>query len=198
MPQYVPQAPWYRRANRSGCVPAAFTALLLFVCLIAFLPTLIAGEIRPPVQQVVPMVTWAANELRALQVTAVPTLPGQPGLLPELDRTATAWAVVQPTLNAALTQRPLNETPRAAAAPPRAATATPVPVLTKGDANLRSGPGTDYTKVGTVTTGQTLQVLARNAAGDWYQLADGSWVFADLLAQKPVVNVAEKIPTVTP
>jgi hypothetical protein len=194
MPQYAPQATWYRRPSRPGCMPAGFAALLLFVCFIAFLPTLIAGEIRPPVQQVVPVVTWASNELKALQVTVVPV---QPGFLPETDRTATAWAGVQPTLAAALTRRPLNETPNAPTAMPAAA-ATPVPVVAKDDANLRSGPGTGFAKVGTAAAGQSVQVAARNAAGDWYQLVDGSWIFGDLLAQKPTVNVAEKIPTLTP
>ena len=48
-------------------------------------------------------------------------------------------------------------------------------------ANLRSGPGTSYARVGGVTAGQTLDVTGRSDAGDWYQLADGTWIAAFLV-----------------
>lgn len=44
------------------------------------------------------------------------------------------------------------------------------------DANLRSGPGTNYSVAGSVRGGQRLAVTGRNSAGDWYQLADGKWI----------------------
>jgi uncharacterized protein YgiM (DUF1202 family) len=53
------------------------------------------------------------------------------------------------------------------------------------NANLRSGPGTDYEIVGGVVAGDPLEVVARNEAGDWYQLADGVWIFAELVGDAP-------------
>lgn len=63
-------------------------------------------------------------------------------------------------------------------------------VTVKRNANLRQGPGTSYAIVGGVTAGQTLEIVARNAAGDWYQLADGKWIFAALVDGSPDVAVA--------
>jgi len=73
-------------------------------------------------------------------------------------------------------------------------TVTPVAVTVRG-ANLRAGPGTSYAKVGSLPQGQPVQVVARNAAGDWLQLADGSWIFAELVANAPNVSVAQLSPT---
>ena len=41
---------------------------------------------------------------------------------------------------------------------------------------IRSGPGTNYAQVGSVSAGQGLQVVA--AQGDWLQLAGGGYVHA--------------------
>lgn len=60
----------------------------------------------------------------------------------------------------------------------------------KRNANLRQGPGTNYAIVGGVTAGQTLEIVARNEASDWLQLADGSWIFAALVEGVPAVPVA--------
>jgi micrococcal nuclease len=52
-------------------------------------------------------------------------------------------------------------------------------------ANLRAGPGTGYARVGSVAAGATLAVAGRNTAGDWLQLADGSWIAAFLVDGAP-------------
>lgn len=49
------------------------------------------------------------------------------------------------------------------------------------NANLRGGPGTEFEIVGGVATGDTLEVVGRNADGSWYQLADGNWIAAFLV-----------------
>ncbi len=66
--------------------------------------------------------------------------------------------------------------------------------IVKTAANLRSGPGTNYNIVGTAAVSQTLEIVARNAAGDWYQLRGGAWIFGDLITSAPVVPVATVIP----
>lgn len=53
-------------------------------------------------------------------------------------------------------------------------------------ANLRAGPGTTFDLVGSAEVGTALTITGRNPAGDWYQLADGTWIFAALVANAPV------------
>lgn len=55
------------------------------------------------------------------------------------------------------------------------------PAFANRAANLRSGPGTTFTLVGTVQAGQALQVVGRNPAGDWLQLQSGEWIAAFLV-----------------
>ena len=52
-------------------------------------------------------------------------------------------------------------------------------------ANLRSGPGVDFDIVGTVDAGQTLELAGVSNGGDWYRLADGSWIYAELVSDAP-------------
>lgn len=64
-----------------------------------------------------------------------------------------------------------------------------------GNANLRSGPGTNYPVVGSVSQGQALDVVARNPAGDWLQLGSNAWIFASLVSGAPTgLSVATNIP----
>jgi len=61
---------------------------------------------------------------------------------------------------------------------------TVVRVIT-GTANLREGPSTNTSIVGTLNNGQVVYVQGVNAAGDWYRITlpeDGTvaWLFADL------------------
>lgn len=58
---------------------------------------------------------------------------------------------------------------------------TPTPMVTAGvtvtaanNMNLRNGPGTNYSVVGTLAAGQTMRAEARN--GDWLYLTNGMWV----------------------
>lgn len=76
---------------------------------------------------------------------------------------------------------------------PPADTPTPAPV-TNGVANLRGGPGTEFPVVGSADAGALVAVVSKNAAGDWYQLADGTWIAAFLVDNPPDVGVAAVIP----
>jgi micrococcal nuclease len=68
-----------------------------------------------------------------------------------------------------------------------------------GAANLRGGPGMNYPVVGGVKAGDALSLVARNARGDWYQLASGAWIAASLVANAPAgLPVAAVIPTPPP
>lgn len=68
--------------------------------------------------------------------------------------------------------------------PPTPTQNPPGPVANQ-NANLRSGPGTNYTLVGRAQRSQALRVVARNAVGDWYQLENGAWIAAFLVDNAP-------------
>jgi hypothetical protein len=80
------------------------------------------------------------------------------------------------------------------------ALATPTPlapsITLAQSSNLRAGPGTNYPVVGGTHAGDVLIILARDTAGDWWQVP-GGWVFAGLgQANVPAarVPVATNIP----
>lgn len=100
--------------------------------------------------------------------TALPTWTNTP-------EPATATAV-PPTATLA----PATATPEPAAAPPAAVGAVAV-----DNANLRSGPGTDYAVIGGAVAGDQLTTVGRNEAGDWLQLASGAWIAAALVDGAP-------------
>lgn len=74
------------------------------------------------------------------------------------------------------------------------AAATVTPATVKTGANLRAGPGTNYPRIGSAKAGQVIEIVARNPAGDWYQLANGAWIFGNLVENAPDVPVATNIP----
>ena len=53
-------------------------------------------------------------------------------------------------------------------------------------ANLRVGPGLDYDSAGIVEAGQGLDIIGRDASGEWYLLEAGRWIFAGLVDGAPV------------
>ncbi len=81
-------------------------------------------------------------------------------------------------------------------------TATPAP-LAKQNANLRSGPGTNYPRVGSVSAGENLKIVGRTEDGSWYKLANGAWIAAFLVkglqSNPPIVqDIPTPPPTPTP
>lgn len=93
-------------------------------------------------------------------------------------------------------------------------TDTPTPVAPKaivggdGQVNVRTGPGTAYPEAGQVATGTELDIVASNAAGDWFEVCcvDGQsvWIVARLVevtGDAGLIQVAQNIPappTATP
>jgi uncharacterized protein YraI len=113
---------------------------------------------------------WIANFLVADQPTNVPVVNDQIQQAIQGEPTATVEA-----------------TP---AAP--AATGLVTPTVTV-DANLRSGPGTEFDAIGGTVIGQEITIVGRNADGTWFRLDNGGWVFATLVANAPAL---ETIPVV--
>lgn len=69
---------------------------------------------------------------------------------------------------------------------------------TARNANLRSGPGTNFAVVGSAQANQPLELTGRSADGAWYQLRTGSWINAALVQDAPadlaVVTAPETAP----
>lgn len=94
--------------------------------------------------------------------------------------------VIEDCTVAAVEAAPLDEglaTPVPALIP---STAAPLRSTVQVDlANLRAGPSTDYDAVGSARRGETVEPMARNAAGDWLRLRDGAWIYAPLVDRVP-------------
>jgi uncharacterized protein YraI len=137
---------------------------------------------------------WIANFLVATQPANVPVVNDE------------ILAAVQGTTPTEVA------TPTAEATPEAPAATTVVSPTVTTDANLRAGPGTEFALLGGTLTGQTINIVGRNADGTWFRLDNGGWVFAALVANPPalesvpVVNndgspatpAAETAPTATP
>jgi hypothetical protein len=109
----------------------------------------------------------------------------------ELNGAKLKQASQEMNLGTAATQRAttlINQiaagTPTASAPTTRPSSSSKGPTV-KSVANLRAGPGTTYPKTGSAAVGQALNIVARNQAGDWYQLATGAWIAASLVANPP-------------
>jgi len=102
--------------------------------------------------------------------------------------------------------------PAPAVAQEQPPTDTPVPVpqqakavITNALANVRTGPGTNYTLAGTMERGAEFEIVGRNPAGDWWQICcvngQPAWIAAFLVdTSGPVdaVAVAANIPAPPP
>ncbi len=53
--------------------------------------------------------------------------------------------------------------------------------IINANANLRSGPGTSYSKIGGAADGTVVEIVDANTTGTWYQLASSAWVAAYLV-----------------
>jgi hypothetical protein len=90
-------------------------------------------------------------------------------------------------------------TPEPTAAPP---TATPAPaqvVVGAGGVNVRNGPGTNFSLVGSADPGSAAPLIGRY--GDWWQIQyNGSpgWVYGELVTAENADAVPQVVPTASP
>ncbi len=87
---------------------------------------------------------------------------------------------------------------------PPVATLTPVTIKTSNRINIRSGPSTRNSVLGSLASGQTVRATGRNAEGDWLYIAfdeQTGWVFAQLVTVEgdaeslPIIETADAQPT---
>lgn len=131
-------------------------------------------------------VTRSAN-LRARPGTTYPVVgaarPGQRVTIVERNAAGDWYRLTNDQWIAAFLINVTNPPPAATrnvSMPQPAAASTPLAVATRGtanrSANLRAGPGTTYAIVGTVRSGQSLNLIGRNADGAWVQIEGGAWI----------------------
>ena len=173
-----------------------FIALVLVFTLGCSVGQLIAGEPTPlptPVKASRP--TFTPTPFVAPTDTPIPPTPTPEPLPP----TPTPEPLPP-------TDTPVPPPPTDTPVPP---TPTPEPLpfvlVTSDKVNVRSGPGTAYQRVGQVTQGQQLDIVGKNAAGDWWQVCclNGQqvWITGSLVqAQGNLgsVPVAANIPAAPP
>ena len=151
-----------------------------------------------------------------------PTPPPQRALRPTFTPTATREAPVEAVVQAPTEtpappveqpqeppaeqtdqQAPPVEQPPTPTEIPPEPTATPTPfvVVSNDIARVRSGPGTDYEQLGELTQGAQLTLVARNDAGDWWQVCcfndQPVWIAGELVALQgsaDAVAVAANVP----
>jgi lipoprotein-anchoring transpeptidase ErfK/SrfK len=100
---------------------------------------------------------------------------------------------------APVTPEPTGEMPTATPLPP---TPTPNPsivVMAADGANVRSGPGTLFERVGYLAAGERAQVIGRYA--DWWQIdyaGRPAWIYGPIVTASDVEGVLEVVPPPTP
>jgi SH3-like domain-containing protein len=100
----------------------------------------------------------------------------------------------------------VTQTETLPASVPAAAAATVSATLTIASdlVNVRSGPGTEYELIGSATNGESFAIVAKNVAGDWWQVCcvggQNGWVFGELATVQNAdqVAVAADLPTAAP
>ncbi len=146
---------------------------------------------------------FVARSARQATPATAPTAPRR------LIATATAPLSATQTVTATPSLRSLSATARPTITATLRAPLTATMIITTGitavrNANLRAGPGTNYATVGGVRAGQTLDLQGRTGDSTWFQLRDGSWIAAFLVAQSETVlptvalTVIAGIPTAVP
>jgi hypothetical protein len=134
------------------------------------------------------LVAACGNRPTPEQITAIPTdTPAPP--------TPTSTFTPEPTATPIPTSTP---TPIPTLPPTETPTPVgpPIVIASEGPTNIRLGPGTNFLADGLMDTGQSLEIVGRNAEGTWWQVSTASglrWLAAEVTTTQ---NVTDEIPVV--
>ncbi len=138
--------------------------------------TLAAAVQEPVATAAQSLAAEAARAGAPVSVTA--PLTAAPGVLAAADPAA------PPAQNAAATPTPTTAPSATPAARPLASATELL--------NLRQGPGTEYTLVGSLAPGEAAEITGKNAAGDWWQVRTSggasAWVYGPLVTTSGPVD----------
>ena len=147
--------------------------------------------------------------LIALLLSACGGAPAQPTADPNLVMTvafATVYASGTQTALAMPTNTPTETPVPTATFPPQPTAFVPTVILQATvtiPANVRFGPGTQYAGPGGLRSGKVVEVIGRNAAGDWLLIREvggqkSSWVYASNLTVQGDIASLPIAPVVLP
>ncbi len=142
----------------------------------AFLVENVAGDVPVATDELV--ATLRAQSPITATVAPTATTPVTTATLLTETAAVTTTAPTTVTTTPTATGPILVPTPAAATQPAQASSVTV-------NANLRSGPNTTFPVIGGTTAGQAITIVARNEDGTWFQLDNGGWVAASLVANPP-------------
>ena len=145
----------------------------------------------------------ALTPTRTPKPTFTPTPVETP--TPEIFPTATPLPPTPtPEVPPTPTPEPATPTPEPPTPAPQPPTPTPAPVVIvqQDKVNVRQGPGTAYNTVGQVTKGTSLQIVGKNAAGDWWQVCCVSnqqvWITGQLVQVQGDTSTVQVVASVPP
>lgn len=110
------------------------------------------------------------NSAASKEIVLVPTYTPAPASAPAVVATVAPTSAPKST-----------DSPTPTSSPTSAPTVAPMIGVTMDVANLRAGPGTTYPISGSLASGQSVIIVAKNDAGDWYQLDSKAWVASFLV-----------------
>ena len=194
----------HRRPRRSVTPQRASTLALALsaVAIAAFIGSCSPGQTREQ------LLGGPVSTRTIPAITPLPSLTAPPSQTPLPSPTASSNPSPSPPPTLIAIPLPSTATPPSPTIIPTAS-ATDAPqtprVVSDGDVNLRGGPGRSYPVVATLHAGQEAEIIGRNAAGDWWQLAwtggNRVWVAGTVVrVLGPIDNVALAldIPTAAP
>jgi uncharacterized protein YraI len=188
-------------AGGAGAASRALTSLTLDLGLTSPVIERYAAEQGLALSSIEPIQPAAPVNQAAGEPAVEPVVPTP---APQPEQAAPAPAE-EPTAEAIAEEAPAEEIPaeEAAPEPPPAPQLAQVQVSTP--MNVRAGPGTDHPIVGSLQSGSTAEITARNSGGDWWQIrmTDGGsgWIYGPLVQTSGNINavaLAESIPTPPP
>lgn len=138
-----------------------------------------------PVQQLVPVAPTATP------IPPDPTATSTPVIMTDEQRQA---MFATQTAQAAPPTEPPAEQPTPTPVPP--VDTRPMVTASESTVNLRTGPGTNYPKDGSLAQGQSLEIVGRNADSSWWQVSTSSglkWIAAGVTT---AANADNTIPVV--
>lgn len=185
-------------SNRSKTAPRFYSLTNLIVAIISLLLLSGCGSLfgaagpeptATPLQVRTAVPTFTPTPIQALP--APTAMPAVVAVAPAQANPVTLTTIVSPATTVAIT--------------PTVAIAAEPRLIVEGDAvNVRSGPDTTFDLVGAATQGQTFNLLAKNAQGDWWQVCcindQPGWIYAELarVENAETVAVAADLPVAPP
>lgn len=179
----------FQGATRGGVYTIAVLFLLLTSgCGFSF--GLAGPEATPTIAPVV--------EARAMVPTFTPT-PVEPPTATPAPPTDTPPPPPPPTATPITATQPITAPQPVTVTQPTVAPKAQL-IVNEQAINVRNGPGTEYGLVGSAEANQTFEIIAKNQAGDWWQICcvngQQGWVFGQLarVENAEAVPVAANIP----